>query len=272
MVIFAGVPCGRPPCIGSARLPCDPAIRSQQEVDGVPGLVDGPIQIRPLAPDPHVGLVHPPTAAHPTLAHAKGLIQQRRILQHPAIESGVVDLHAAFFHHLLELSIADRIRHIPAHTPEDDLSLKNLVGAGITRRPILPGPLARVSFNFDIAGHLAVRLAFRPCCAPRCGIVGGRPARIASRSSPGFSYQEQRMPDPDRDVEQAIRQVAHFIWEREGCLEGRARDHWCRAIIETTSCARAPSRARARWASKDFTYTDLYHPVRMICASPSASF
>jgi hypothetical protein len=41
------------------------------------------------------------------------------------------------------------------------------------------------------------------------------------------------MPDPDRDVEQAIRQVAYFIWEREGCLEGRARDHWCRAIIET---------------------------------------
>ena len=68
--------------------------------------------------------VHPPTAAYPTLAQAKGLIQQRHILEHPAIESGVVDLPAAFFHHLLELSIAYRIRHIPAHTPEDDLSLK----------------------------------------------------------------------------------------------------------------------------------------------------
>jgi hypothetical protein len=36
----------------------------------------------------------------------------------------VVDLHAPFFHHLLELAVADRIRHIPAHAPENDLSLK----------------------------------------------------------------------------------------------------------------------------------------------------
>ena len=43
-------------------------------------------------------------------------------------------------------------------------------------------------------------------------------------------------------------------------------------VVMPTSCARAPSKARARWASSDFTCTDRYHPVRMICASPSASF
>src|SRR4051794_40693844 len=43
-------------------------------------------------------------------------------------------------------------------------------------------------------------------------------------------------------------------------------------VVMPTSCARAPSRARARWASSDLTCTGLYHPVRMICASPSASF
>ena len=36
----------------------------------------------------------------------------------------MVNLHASFFHHLLELAVADRIRHLPTHAPEDDLSLK----------------------------------------------------------------------------------------------------------------------------------------------------
>ena len=36
----------------------------------------------------------------------------------------MVDLNASFFHHLLELAVADRVRHIPAHTPKDDHPLK----------------------------------------------------------------------------------------------------------------------------------------------------
>ena len=43
-------------------------------------------------------------------------------------------------------------------------------------------------------------------------------------------------------------------------------------VVMPTSCDRAPNKARARWASSDFTCTDRYHPVRMICAKPSASF
>ena len=40
------------------------------------------------------------------------------------------------------------------------------------------------------------------------------------------------MPEPDRNKEQAVRETAYFIWEREGRPEGRAKDHWGRAIIE----------------------------------------
>jgi hypothetical protein len=36
----------------------------------------------------------------------------------------MLDLDASFFHHLLELAVADRVRDIPAHAPEDDLPLK----------------------------------------------------------------------------------------------------------------------------------------------------
>ena len=54
----------------------------------------------------------------------KDLLQQRDILQHPAIDRGMVDLDAPFFHHLLELTVADRICDVPAHAPEDDVPLK----------------------------------------------------------------------------------------------------------------------------------------------------
>lgn len=40
------------------------------------------------------------------------------------------------------------------------------------------------------------------------------------------------MPEPDRNQEQAVRETAYFIWEREGRPEGRAQDHWTRATTE----------------------------------------
>jgi hypothetical protein len=45
------------------------------------------------------------------------------------------------------------------------------------------------------------------------------------------------MPEPDRYNERAIRETAYFIWEREGCPEGRARDHWARAIADAAVTA-----------------------------------
>jgi len=40
------------------------------------------------------------------------------------------------------------------------------------------------------------------------------------------------MPDTNRNKEQIVRDKAYFIWEREGRPEGRAHDHWYRAIKE----------------------------------------
>jgi len=99
-------------------------LRSQQEIDRVPCLVDGLIQILPPAPDPHIGFVHSPTTIGATLARAKGLVLQWHILDPPMVETGMVDLYASFFHHLLELAVTDRTRHIPTHAPKDDLPFK----------------------------------------------------------------------------------------------------------------------------------------------------
>jgi len=43
------------------------------------------------------------------------------------------------------------------------------------------------------------------------------------------------MREPDGYTEQVIRVTAFFIWEREGRPEGRAVDHWERAIIESST-------------------------------------
>jgi hypothetical protein len=40
------------------------------------------------------------------------------------------------------------------------------------------------------------------------------------------------MPESDRSWEQAIREKAYLIWEREGRPEGRAEDHWRFATAE----------------------------------------
>jgi len=56
------------------------------------------------------------------LARPKLLLQQRDVLEHPAVECGVVNLDAVLFHHFLELAIADRIRHVPADRPQESRS------------------------------------------------------------------------------------------------------------------------------------------------------
>jgi hypothetical protein len=42
------------------------------------------------------------------------------------------------------------------------------------------------------------------------------------------------MPESDEDSQDAIRERAYFIWEREGRPEGRARQHWLSAILEVS--------------------------------------
>jgi hypothetical protein len=42
------------------------------------------------------------------------------------------------------------------------------------------------------------------------------------------------MAEPVRHAEQAVKEAAYFIWEREGRPEGRAWEHWERALHETS--------------------------------------
>ena len=48
------------------------------------------------------------------------------------------------------------------------------------------------------------------------------------------------MAETDHNDEQTLRDRAYFIWEREGRPDGRAQNHWYRAVKETRRPDRLP--------------------------------
>jgi hypothetical protein len=46
------------------------------------------------------------------------------MLERPAIERGVVNLHPALLHHFLDLAVADWMRHVPADAPQNNVPFK----------------------------------------------------------------------------------------------------------------------------------------------------
>lgn len=54
-------------------------------------LVDGAVQVAPLAADLDVGFVDPDRAAMTLTELAQPLLDQRRVGEHPAVQGGVVD-------------------------------------------------------------------------------------------------------------------------------------------------------------------------------------
>jgi hypothetical protein len=51
----------------------------------------------------------------------------------------MVDLDAPLSHHLLKLAVADRIGHIPPHTPQDDIPLE-VAALEVDRHRLVPNP------------------------------------------------------------------------------------------------------------------------------------
>src|SRR5262249_7612128 len=65
------------------------------------GSQHGAVQVGPFPLEFHVGLIHPPALPHGLLPVAKLLLKLQRVFDHPAVEGGVIDCHAAFLPHLL---------------------------------------------------------------------------------------------------------------------------------------------------------------------------
>jgi hypothetical protein len=97
------------------------SIFCEQKVNGLPGLIEGAIQIAPLPFDANVRLVHPPAAPHGPSTAVKRFLQLRAILQDPPVDGGVIHGDSPFLHQFFDVTRTQRIRHIPPHARENDL-------------------------------------------------------------------------------------------------------------------------------------------------------
>ena len=100
---------------------------AEQKINRLPCFIHGAEEVLPLAPDLDVRLVRSPALAN----WAFLLISERRLqlrceLLDPTIDARMVDLHAALFHHLFQIPIAERIGQVPAHTGQDDVLFKSV--------------------------------------------------------------------------------------------------------------------------------------------------
>src|SRR3546814_8936381 len=81
--------------------------------------------VGPLAPHLVVGFIQAPARIKATPPEpAQPLLHLRGVALDPAIDRRMVDRNAAFRQHFLKVAIADRIATIPAHRPQDHITLE----------------------------------------------------------------------------------------------------------------------------------------------------
>src|SRR3546814_18832613 len=83
------------------------------------------VQVGPLAPHLDVGFIQAPARIKATPPEpAQPLLHLRGVALDPAIDRRMVDRNAVFRQHFLKVAIADRIATIPAHRPQDQITLE----------------------------------------------------------------------------------------------------------------------------------------------------
>src|SRR5712692_351053 len=107
----------------------------QHEIDGIACGIHSSVEVRPVAGNSDIGLIHTPGAIRmPTFA-TKPLIQNGRITLDPTPDGNVIHRQSTLRHHLLQISVAQRITQVPPDAKNDDHVLK--VSPTEQRRPIL---------------------------------------------------------------------------------------------------------------------------------------
>ena len=84
-------------------------------------LVDGPVDVAPLARDLHVGLVDEPTVSHPVTARPGRVCEEWCETLSPPIHSDVIDLDPTLTVQLLDIAVRESVPQIPPHGKDDDL-------------------------------------------------------------------------------------------------------------------------------------------------------
>jgi len=103
---------------------CNVTPFAQEKVDGSTLLIDGAIEVDPLAFDFDVGFIHTPGVADWPCVMIPALFKLRDILLHPPKNSRMGQSDATFRHHLDEVTEAQFKCDVPSHTQNDDLLVK----------------------------------------------------------------------------------------------------------------------------------------------------
>jgi hypothetical protein len=98
----------------------------QQEVDGVPLLINRAIPIPVLAADLDVRLIQSQAFADRAdaafaLPFAEGFLKHRNQLDKLAVNGEMIDEHAALLHHLFEIAQTQRVGDIPPDAQQHDV-------------------------------------------------------------------------------------------------------------------------------------------------------
>ena len=97
---------------------------AQQEIDGLSLFVDRTVEIGPASFDFHVGFVDAPGSSRRASEAAPALFEFRDIALDPTHDRRVRQGEPAFGHHLDEITKAEFVAQIPAHTEDDDLPVE----------------------------------------------------------------------------------------------------------------------------------------------------
>ena len=82
------------------------------------------IEVHPRFLDLDGGFVHFPRVIAGCEMWPTALLQFGCAALHPAVDRGVIDVQPALEHHFFQITIAERIAHVPAYTQKNDIGLE----------------------------------------------------------------------------------------------------------------------------------------------------
>src|SRR5215510_3661535 len=97
------------------------ALLRQEEINGLALLIHRTVEIPPLAVHLDIRLIHAPAEPDLPFAAMERLFEEGTILDDPPVDGRVIDLHPTFCHEFFHMTRAQRVRHIPTDTHENDV-------------------------------------------------------------------------------------------------------------------------------------------------------
>jgi len=97
---------------------------AEKEIDRLAGFVDGAVQVYPLPVNLYTGFVHPPRSAHGPSVAPPALFEFWKVALHPPQDRGMGHGDPSIRHHDHQIPQAQFEARVPAHAPNNDLSVE----------------------------------------------------------------------------------------------------------------------------------------------------